>query len=689
MGRMAEKPGLRIRFALFFAALGLAGVLALTVGLWFGFSRSGGPVEGYLTAGLIGGFGLCGVTAWIWFLFDENVARPLLGLASDLATRARSDVDAHIDEEQAKYLGALAPAANAIHEALAKARAEQLQAIELETARINRDKALFEALLHDLTEGAVVLTPDQRIMLYNRAARELLGNIGLDRPIGSFLRSEPLQHAIERLVARRDRGESEAERFLAATTCGNRFLLCRISPVTAGKDRVGYVVIFHDATDDLQSHAELDHLFNNLLEQVRRPTAAISALLDALEVNTGMPAQTRATFNAAMQEELARLFESIRANGVRYSAATAAHWPMSEVAAEDIFDALKARGEPDLRVESSRQFLRCDGYAIIGLLTQVIEGLAQTGTRSAITLAAEPHDREIWLTINWQGEEVPDGLIDGWVCNRISDAYGDYSGRDVLEGHRTEIWPERPDRSHRIVLPLPAAGDPVLSPKDARPEFYDFDLPPPDLEREIADKFLSELSFVVFDTETTGLSPGGGDEIIQIAGLRVVNGRVMTGEVFDTLVDPGRSIPQASTKVHGITDEMVRGAPDIVEAGNQFHAFCQDSVLVAHNAPFDLAFLRLKEEQIGKLFRHPVLCTVLLSAALFEHSGKHTLDALAERFGVTIPPHLRHTALGDATATAEVFLKMLDVMHGEGINTLGEAIETGQKMSRIRKSQKY
>jgi DNA polymerase-3 subunit epsilon len=194
---------------------------------------------------------------------------------------------------------------------------------------------------------------------------------------------------------------------------------------------------------------------------------------------------------------------------------------------------------------------------------------------------------------------------------------------------------------------------------------------------------------VVFDTETTGLSPRGGDEIVQIAGLRVVNGRVLHGEAFDTLVNPGRAIPPASTRVHGITDPMVEGAPDIVRAGRDFHAYCEDAVLVAHNAPFDIAFLRLKEAEIGREFRQPYLCTVLLSAALFEHTGKHTLDALAERFGIEIPDRLRHTALGDATATAEVFLKMLDVMEGAGIVTLGDAMRAGERMHRIRRAQDY
>ena len=80
---------------------------------------------------------------------------------------------------------------------------------------------------------------------------------------------------------------------------------------------------------------------------------------------------------------------------------------------------------------------------------------------------------------------------------------------------------------------------------------------------------------------------------------------------------------------------------------------------------------------------------VLLSAALFDHTGQHTLDALAARFGIEIPDHLRHSALGDSMATAEGFLKMLDVMQADGIDTPGDAIEASHKMSGIRRAQDY
>ncbi|MRU15476.1 PAS domain-containing protein [Roseovarius sp. A21] len=684
---MRERFGLRLRFALFFAALALGGVAILVGALWLGHSRNGGPVDGYILAGLAAGFGILGLTAWIGYLFDENVARPILGLASDLNTRARADVGVGIDEQQARYLGALAPAAQAIHSALSDAREAQERAIARETDHLAREKALFEALLRDLAEGVVVVTPDNRLMLFNRAAEELLGDLGLDRPLRSYLRLDPVEHAIERLNRGLARGQTEAESFLVPTVDGERFLLGRVSPVLSGEDRLGHVLIFHDATEDLQAHAERDHLFNTLMEEVRRPAAAMGAVLDVLQSDADIPLKTRATFDAAMNEELNRLFNCLRQMEERHGRITTRHWPMSKVAADDIFEGLKARVDRPVDADGGVHFLRCDGFAIMEVLARVVQGLSQDAQRLAMGLRAERHGHEVWVSLEWQGTEVRESDLDAWLKQPLSESYGAYSGRDVLEGHRTEIWSETGGYGHRIVLPLEASGAPALASGDVRPEFYDFNLPTSG--GEMADRPLSELSFVVFDTETTGLAPSGGDRIVQIAGVRIVNGRILHGEVFDTLVNPGCTIPAASTKVHGINDDMVREAPDIVGAGKAFHRYCDGGVLVAHNAPFDMAFLRRDEKMIGHSFDHPVLCTVLLSAALYEHTGQHTLDALAERFGVSIPPNLRHTALGDAMATAEVFLQMIGVMEAAGIHTLGDAIAAGQRMTKIRKAQDY
>ncbi len=200
----------------------------------------------------------------------------------------------------------------------------------------------------------------------------------------------------------------------------------------------------------------------------------------------------------------------------------------------------------------------------------------------------------------------------------------------------------------------------------------------------VADTRLDDLTFVVFDTETTGLNPAS-DSIVQIAAVRLVNNRRVEGEVFDTLVDPGRPIPLSSTEVHGISDSMVIGAPDVTEALRQFHRFARGSVLIAHNAPFDMEFLRREEAAIGAAFDHPVLDTVLLSAVVFGQLDQHSLDALTARLGITIPEEARHTAIGDTVATADAFLKLVPMLRARGLETFGQVVAEVRKHGRLLK----
>ncbi len=221
-----------------------------------------------------------------------------------------------------------------------------------------------------------------------------------------------------------------------------------------------------------------------------------------------------------------------------------------------------------------------------------------------------------------------------------------------------------------------------IAPEAARPLVYDFDLLESTGEAAFETRKLSDLCFVVFDTETTGLLPHK-DEIVQIGAVRVLRGRIIEGEELNMLVDPGRPIPPASTKVHRITDAMVAGKPDIVAAGRAFHRFASDAVIVAHNAPFDMAFLRRHGERMGVSWDHPILDTVLLSAVLFGAAETHTLDALCERLEVEIPQALRHTALGDARATAEVLVRMLPMLQARGMETFGQVIAETRKHGRL------
>jgi len=153
------------------------------------------------------------------------------------------------------------------------------------------------------------------------------------------------------------------------------------------------------------------------------------------------------------------------------------------------------------------------------------------------------------------------------------------------------------------------------------------------------------------------------------------------------MVNPGMPIPAASIRFHGITDDMVAGAPDATSALRSFQAFVQDAVLVAHNAAFDMKFLRVQETASGVSFDNAVLDTLLMSYVLQPNHAVHTLDAIAARFGVNISDEVRHTALGDARATSEIFVKMLPALQRLGFHSLGAVVDASDRVYHIRREQ--
>lgn len=219
-----------------------------------------------------------------------------------------------------------------------------------------------------------------------------------------------------------------------------------------------------------------------------------------------------------------------------------------------------------------------------------------------------------------------------------------------------------------------------------RPEFFDYSLL--DLPRhmqELDGRTLRSLDFTVFDTETTGLRPSHGDELISIGAVGVHGGKVTESRAFDEFINPGMDIPKASIRIHGITDDMVAGKPGANAVVPRFREFVGDTVLVAHNAAFDLTFLKLKEAETGVRFDHVVLDTLLISVFLDRDTDDHSLETIAKRHGVTIEN--RHSAVGDAVATARIFAAMLERLEARGVSTLDQLIRACDEMVAVRKLQ--
>ncbi len=171
--------------------------------------------------------------------------------------------------------------------------------------------------------------------------------------------------------------------------------------------------------------------------------------------------------------------------------------------------------------------------------------------------------------------------------------------------------------------------------------------------------------FVVVDIETTGLNPKK-DGITEIGAVKIVGKEIV--DTFSCFVNPGVPIPPDIVKLTGITDEMVRDAPTIEEVLPRLLEFFGDAVLVAHNAPFDLGFIKEKCRRIGARISNPILDTLSLSRELFNDIKRHSLDVVAQY--LSVPQQRHHRALDDAKTTAYILLHMLNMLEEKGADKL-------------------
>lgn len=182
-------------------------------------------------------------------------------------------------------------------------------------------------------------------------------------------------------------------------------------------------------------------------------------------------------------------------------------------------------------------------------------------------------------------------------------------------------------------------------------------------------RLLTGRKLFAVDTETTGMNPADGARLVEVARVAVIDGAL--GEEWASLVQPGVRIPPDASRVHGITDAMVAGAPGAAQVGRMLREALADTPLVFHNAPFDLPFLRhLFHEAGAAVLANPVVDTLGLARGLFS-TGGNSLGALTSKLG--LPAESAHRALADTRMTARLFLALAERWERDkGVTSLEE-----------------
>ncbi|MBF0335118.1 MAG: PAS domain-containing protein, partial [Alphaproteobacteria bacterium] len=632
-------------------------------------------------------------------LLDRRVLGPASGLAREVATLVQSrQLDRALECPARHWLGTLPEAVGGLADALRLARRDSLRAAEAATARIAEQKGWLEVILLDLSEGVVVCNAKHQILLYNPSAARILGDpeaVGLGRSLLGLVTRQPVIHTLERLEWRRDEGGAASDLsapFVCATADASLMLQGRMALILGPvREVTGYVVTLTDISAEIANLAKSDAVRRALTRGLRGPIANLRAAAESLLSFPGMAPGERLAFERVVVEEATRISDQIEALAAAYRGHSLARWPMADVYSTDLFNCVARRLDADgitLTPIGMPMWLHGDSHSLVMALTEISRRVRDFSGASAQDVEALLGDRRVYVDIAWDGKPVPSAEIERWQDAPLDGLLGNQAIRDVLERHGSELWSQpRPHGRAMLRVPLLAPLGPHFRERaetlPPRPEFYDFGLMREhSVAGELADRPLRHLDYVVFDTETTGLLPSEGDEIVSLAGVRVVNGRVLTGERFERLVNPQRAIPRDSIRFHGITDEMVIDKPPVHVVLPQFKAFVGDAVLVAHNAAFDLKFIKLKEAECGLSFQNPVLDTLLLSALVDPDEDDHSLDGLTKRLDVTITD--RHSALGDALATAEVLVRLIDRLEAKGIATLGQVLTVSNMTAELR-----
>lgn len=182
---------------------------------------------------------------------------------------------------------------------------------------------------------------------------------------------------------------------------------------------------------------------------------------------------------------------------------------------------------------------------------------------------------------------------------------------------------------------------------------------------------LIDAEYVVFDVETTGLSPTEGDRIIEFAALKVRKGKIV--EKLVSLVNPGRAL--AATDIHGISEDMLQDAPRSADILPQLIDFLGNGCLVAHNASFDVRFLAYELALAGRRLRDetPVIDTIKMARGFLPHLTSYRLEYIARSLGLQILT--THRAEADAQLTAQLFGRLLMIANDYNINGLRDLID--------------
>ena len=664
---------------------------------------------------LIIAFLLLVVSVWTVEAIFRNYIRPVPKLSEKVTLINASNPSYRIPDTGGSDIRRLCKRINDAaqrYENLAKHVDENIQQAKADS---EQEKNTLAAIVSELPEGVLICNPAGQILLYNNQAKVMLTGrssiseqetvsdtyekeryIGLGRSVYRIIDENLLGHVLDQITNKLQQKDPEVSSYFVVPGAEDRLLRVEAVPVLDPKRQFsGLILIFHDITRQLETDSDLNLAMQAVTRGFRASLAGIRSAIETIIEFPGMDDQQLEQLKNIIHKESLSMGELLEANLSFDTQMGLSQWPLTTMSSENLTELLQSKSleknDVQIRMEGSDQkyWVRVESYSFLLIMLFLIKELKSTLSINELTCRLVDLDWFIGLDLLWEGTPIKIENLREWEKAPLvfEKEKTSLTLREIIDHLGSDIGSYASKKQKgisylRLFLPVADILEPAKSRSSAilpesRPEFYDFDL----FSRagqmtELESRPLTELTYTVFDMETTGLNPSEGDEIISIGAIRIVNCRLLREESYEQLVDPMRSIPMTSVQIHGIHPEMLIGKPTIDKVLPEFRQFVEDTILVAHNAAFDMRFLQMKEAQTDVQFINPVLDTLLLSAVVHPAHENHDLEAIAQRLGVRIVG--RHTATGDAVATGELFLKMLPLLAQKGIHTLKDALEASR-----------
>ncbi|MCF8460978.1 MAG: hypothetical protein K9G46_09650 [Flavobacteriales bacterium] len=646
---------------------------------------------------------------FILYIFRNYIA-PIEKLIEETRLITVANAKYRIKPEGATETHDLTAVINELADSYITLKTDVRNIVKQSQAGFDVEKKRLETLMSQIPEGVVVCNYDGRILLFNHQAHKLFssddvddentdaGMLGLGRSIFGICNRNPIIHALNFLQNRLNEGQNNPTFNFITIRKGTQFLRVNMAVVLASEedDAVvsGYVLTFSDITHEIISSSQRDIFLQSLTIGLQSGLGQIAGAAKTLANNPKLKGEFSSetdTIKMNVDGILAQIDQIAVQHANRLDEPKDTEFILSNELIQMLVEDIRKQFNIDVRIDIEEGlWLQIASYTIIRGVMYFLGQLTNHVDIGAVDLALHKQDDNAVLKLVWEGRPIQIKTILEWKqCPLMTQAKkkDQYSFSSLLigEDENTELQLDDMATSVRFQMPVqkPESNRSAEHVKNSRPVYYELDLFSHESQStDLDDMLLSELSYVVFDTETTGLDPSGGDEIISIAGVRIINGKLHSEDTFDQLVNPKRNIPLVSLKIHEIYPEMLADKPTIDKILPRFYRYAENSVLVAHNASFDMRFLQIKEEQTGVRFTNPVLDTLLLSAVCHPKQELHNMEDISERLGIELVG--RHTALGDSIVTAEILLKLIPILEAKGIKTLRQAREESMKTSYAR-----